>query len=363
MMKTKRRRMMSDSITDPLYVNQWNLKLMQVEGCWNRTMGEGVVVGIIDSGVDASHLDLGWSYGIDLTSMDGEATRKKKYAPVLDAIRSLEHPKVLPGWSFVDDSDDTWDYFRHGTYLAGTICADKDGVGMVGVAPMCKIRPYVVVDSNGYTTASKISDAIRRASDDGCDVINISLAFWYLGEDDVKLLRDSVTYASKSIVVSATGNDNILGIKYPGKLDNVICVGGCDSIGRRWVHDSSEESKGSNWGDEILCVTPGASQVSTYYMRSRYTDVEGTSQSVANMCGVIALLKSVDKSITTQDVKDMIRGQGTTWNQEVGYGVPNASKLLSIITTNSDLKNELIDILEGFNNLSSKLGNLIGGIK
>ncbi|MDQ1318050.1 MAG: hypothetical protein QG588_1706, partial [Candidatus Poribacteria bacterium] len=37
-------------VSDPLYVNQWNLKLMGVEACWDTTMGEGVVVGIVDSG-------------------------------------------------------------------------------------------------------------------------------------------------------------------------------------------------------------------------------------------------------------------------------------------------------------------------
>ena len=346
------------NITDPLFPNQWNLKLMLVPPCWDITTGTNIVIGIIDSGVDGSHADLGGDGSIQISAMDGKATRIAKYTPILDSIRKLTHPKILPGWNFVDDNDDTWDSYRHGTYLAGTIAAESDGIGMVGIAPTCKIRPYVVVDTNGYTTPSLVSKAIRKATDDNCDIINLSLAFPIIGSDDINLLYGAVNYADNRncIVVAATGNDNQLNIKYPAKLENVITVGGCDSIGNRWIVNSN---RGSNWGPEILCVCPGASQVSTYYMRSRYTDVDGTSQATANMSGVVALLKSVKKDLTTLELKEMIKKQGGIWNQETGYGVPNAYKLLTSLPKGNEIKNKLLEIKKGLDTFSKTLEDII----
>ncbi len=316
-----------DGITDEYFVNQWNLKLMNVPAAWEYSTGENVVVGIIDSGVDGSHVDLGWDTLIDITAMDGDATRKIKYKPVLDAIREGKHPKILPGWNFIEGNDDTWDLLRHGTYLAGTIGAEMDGVGMVGVAPNVKIRPYVVIDANDMGQPSDIAKALVKAAQDGCDVINMSLAMPY-EETELMDAIEWVTKNSKAIMIAATGNNNIDKVYYPAAHADVIAVGGCNPVGSRWVHDTTV-GRGSNYGDEIFCVAPGSAQMTTFRMRGRFTEADGTSQAAANLSGVTALLKSIKKGLTIADMKSLIKSNSSrnSWDREIGWGVPDACKM------------------------------------
>jgi len=320
-------------ITDPYFKDQWNIKLMNVYDTLGTATGEGVTVGIIDSGIDGSHKDFGWDILIDITANDGINTRKSKYRPVLEAIRGGTHPKVLPGWNFIENNDDTYDAYRHGTYLAGTIGALVNKYGMVGIAPDCMIKPYVVVDANGYCTQDNTIEAIRRAADNGCDVINLSLA-WSYGNDK---FQDAVDYANSkgTIVVAATGNNNKEQIYYPAALNGVIRVGGCDPSGKRWIHNYW---RGSNYGHGITCVCPGSSQISTLYMRWRYTDVDGTSQATANMTGLVALMKSVDKSLTYNDIIDILTSLHTYKDNEVGIGVPNALLITNEVKRRADAR-------------------------
>lgn len=321
------------SITDRYFKNQWNLKLMNVPAVWEYTQGEGVVAGIIDSGVDGTHKDLGWEGSfINITALDSEAARKAKYAPVLRKIDAQAHPKLLPGWNFLEDNNDTWDVFRHGTYLAGTMAAESDGFGMVGVAPNAKIRPYVIVDKRGHCTQSNLARAIRRASADGCDVINISLAWSYVSQELKNTIEDIIS-KTQTIIVAATGNNNKEKIYYPAALPGVICVGGCTPTGSRWIHN---RNRGSNYGGRLLCVTPGSSQISTFFMRWRFTKVEGTSQAAANMSGLIALLKSIQPNLTTEGVIDLIERYSSQSEVgkdiELGYGVPDALAMVKALS-------------------------------
>ena len=349
-----------ENITDPYFPNQWNLKLLNVPAAWQYSLGEGVVVGIIDSGVDGSHQDLGWEGELYISALDSVADRKVKYKAVLDSIEAGTHPKILPGWNFVESNNDTWDVYRHGTYLAGTICAESDGFGMVGVAPAAKIRPYVVIDSNGFGSQDYIAAAIKKAVDHKCDVINISLVVPYLSA----VLEEAIDYASKSdtIIVSASGNDNVGNLRFPAACSNVLAVGGCNAAGDRWVHSST---LGSNYGEGLMCVAPGASQVTTFYMRSRFTSAEGTSQAAANMSGAVALLKAVDKSLRLQDVKDLIQKYSSRskvgWDRFVGWGVPDVCEMVkAVCETPINLKEialQLKDISEKINNISLLLQN------
>ena len=155
-----------EQINDIYYESQWNLKLMSVPFAWDISMGEGATIGLFDSGVDASHKDLGWDTDIFLTTVDSEQARKAKYQAVLNAIKAGKHPKILSGWNYVADNDDTYDDYRHGTSLAGIMVADIDGEGIVGVAPKSKIRPYKVMDNRGWGHQDKVAEAVGDAIDE-----------------------------------------------------------------------------------------------------------------------------------------------------------------------------------------------------
>ena len=311
-------------IEDRYYPEQWNLQLMRVPEAWALTMGRGVQVGLIDSGVDGSHLDLGWNEKLNISALDSDAVVRSKYRPVMEAIAAGSHPKILPGWNFIDGSDFTWDRYRHGTYMAGTIAAEADGLGMVGVAPYCKIRPYVVLNPDGsWAGEEPIAKGVLRAFEDGCDVISMSLA-WYR---QTPLVADAVEKAVNGgcIVVAATGNRNRQGIAYPAAYPDVdvIAVGGCNPKGQRWTHN---RFRGSSYGEAIDCVAPAAPQITAHRMRSRYSRVDGTSMACANMAGVIALLRCLKPDLSAMETQLLIRNHCSykQWAIERGYGVPNA---------------------------------------
>lgn len=328
-----------EKITDAYYESQWNLKLMNVPFAWDISMGEGATIGLFDSGVDASHKDLGWDTDIFLTSVDSESARKAKYQPVLNVIKAGKHPKILSGWNVIADNDDTYDDYRHGTSLAGIMVADIDGEGIVGVAPKSKIRPYKVIDNRGWGYQDKVAEAVADAIDDRVNVMNFSLAW---DSEDCKGMTDNIKEAIKQgiIVCCAVGNNNKEKIMYPASIEGVIRVGGCNAVGKRWVHNTK---LGSNYGDGMTFLAPADSQITTQYMRSRYEPKEGTSMACANASGVMALVKAVRPAI---DNKDILRYyEQFAFDKDTGHGILNAYDLLTYFTEqphNDKLQNALI---------------------
>ena len=122
----------------------------------NPVDGTGMVIGIIDTGVDYMHPDLGGGFGPNY--------------------------KVIGGWDFGDNDADPMDVNGHGTHVAGI--AAGDGV-IKGVAPKAKIMAYKIVsgDSSNATTANIIA-AIERAVKDGCQAVNLSFGSGSLGTAD-----------------------------------------------------------------------------------------------------------------------------------------------------------------------------------
>ena len=308
------------------FENQWNLYRLNVPACWEYASGEGVVVGVVDSGVDGSHKDLGWE-GLqireDIVNLSYEG-QQAAYNYVNAIIWKGEHPKILPGWNFITDNDNCCPTNQHGTYMAGAIAADiGDGFGMVGVAPHCKIRPYVVWSPTMSVAHNAIAEGIKRAADDGCDVINVSLTSPYR-----EPICEAVGYAADkgSIVVAAMGNYYAAFSYYPAACFGSLAVGGCDPTGKRWLFSGKW---GSTAGKHIICLAPGSDQVATFWWQSRFTPVMGTSSAAACMSGVCALLKSLDKALTVHDIIEMIAEfSNEEWTEERGWGVPDVLKLV-----------------------------------
>ena len=303
--------------------------MMNVEEAWKYSTGKGVVVGLIDSGVDATHQDLGWDTPVFLEAGMSRAIVKKITSNVYSCIQQEKHPKVLPGWDFVDDSEFTFDFYRHGTAMAGIIAADRDDIGIVGVAPDCKIRPYVILDGHGNGNQDTLALAIDRAVADGCDVINMSLAWW----NPNKAVQEAVNTAVAAgvILIAATGNNDMERIMYPAAYDGVIAVGACDRNDNRWMHS---EGRGSNYGKELFCVCPGGEHLTTQRLRSRYTSVDATSVAAANMSGVAALVKGACGDLDTHKLKALV-GKAL-WSDRTGitftgWGVPDAGMIVKAV--------------------------------
>ena len=156
--------------------------------------GKGVVVAILDTGVDYTHPDLGGTIGPD--------------------------QKVIGGFDFVDDDGDPLDMDGHGTAVAGIIGANGQ---IKGIAPEVSILAYRVVDRMGNVKSTDLLRALEKASQDGADVINLSLG--------TKEEIGALTYAVQNIVdsgivvVAATGNSGARAFGEPAGRKGVIAVG------------------------------------------------------------------------------------------------------------------------------------------
>jgi len=153
--------------------------------------GKGIVVGIIDTGIDYTHPDLGGGFGPNY--------------------------KVIGGYDFVNNDSDPMDDNFHGTHVAGIVAANGR---LKGIAPDAKLMAYKVLDKNGWGSTDWILAGMDRASKDKCNVVNLSLRLgfdkWY-GQDSPEIKAANNLVKSGVIVVNAAGNagSRTMSLRYP----------------------------------------------------------------------------------------------------------------------------------------------------
>ena len=199
---------------------------------WDRSLGSGQVIAIVDTGVDITHPDL----AANLWTKPGSPG--------------------IHGHDFVDGDSNPDDYNLHGTHVAGTAAAiANNGVGVSGVAPQAQIMGVRVLDGDGGGSSSDIANGIAFAANEGAGVINLSLGGPGGGGDQA--LSDAITLAETrgAVVVAAAGNennDNDANPTTPCTLPNanLICVASVTRTGER--------SSFSNYGATTVDVgAPG----------------------------------------------------------------------------------------------------------
>ncbi len=133
----------------------------------NGLAGEGIVVGVLDTGIDYLHPDLAGAYigGYDFVNDDGDPmeTTYKEW-------QASGKPEL--------NSDGKEYYTSHGTHVAGTIAArgaNDTQFSTLGIAPEAKVRAYKVLGPYGSGATTGILSGIEKSVSDGCDVINLSL--------------------------------------------------------------------------------------------------------------------------------------------------------------------------------------------
>jgi subtilisin family serine protease len=143
---------------EPLADLQWDMAMMDVAAAQRRATGEGVTVGIIDTGVDGSHPDI---------------------APNFDAARSRNFTMDFPAIdgpcevaTCIDPAN--VDHNGHGTHVAGIVAAARNGIGTSGVAPEATIVNVRAGHDFGYFFLYEVVAALTYAGDAGLDVVNMS---------------------------------------------------------------------------------------------------------------------------------------------------------------------------------------------
>lgn len=253
----------------------WAQQLLDPERAWPYSRGAGVLVAVVDSGVDTDNPQL---------SRPG---------------------KVLPGRDFYQPGGGpaTFDCASHGTEVASIIAADPvPGIGFHGIAPDALILPVRVteleVSDQGallQIDPQAVANGIRYAVDQGARVLNLSLA----GSSDFPAIRDAVAYAVSMdvVVVAAAGNqqqdDTTVLPSYPAGYPGVLGVGAVDIDGAL--------VSSSQLGPYVGVVAPGAKVLAATRIAGQ-AYVDGTSFATAFVSGTAALVRAAWPQLSAAQV-------------------------------------------------------------
>ena len=271
----------------------WGITRINLAGV-DRT-GRGVKVGVLDTGVDSSHPDIGRNVKGGMDMISGAASAR-------------------------DDNG-------HGTHVSGTIAALRNGVGVVGVAPDASVYSVKVLDSRGSGKLSNLVQGMEWCVGQQIKVVNLSLS----ASKENQTFRDVVLAARRAgiTMVCAAGNSgpspNSVG--YPARYIETIAVAAID--------DRDSVPNFSSRGREIAVSAPGVDVLSTWPGR-RYRKSSGTSMAAPHVTGAVALMLEADPALTPSEVKSILQSTSVplagAGPDEQGAGVIDVAAALARVS-------------------------------
>jgi thermitase len=300
---------------------------MDVPEAWTKSIGAGVTVGIVDTGVLTTHPDLAAQIAFNPGETGTDSLGRDKRSNHVDDDQN-GYVDDYKGWDFVaaypgiEEGDGTpgkdnepQDNHGHGTHVAGTVAAQRDNnAGIAGVAPGAKLLPLRALGANGRGTNIAIAEAFDYAGRMGLRVVNASLG----GPGLDQTQQSAIQAHPNTLYVVAAGNDAVNNDVTPHgpcalPAANLLCVGASDENDRR--------ASFSNYGATSVDVfAPGTTILSTYTSQP-YAYLWGTSMASPNTAGVAALVLSVRPGASALDVKSAIMASTEARPDLVGRSV------------------------------------------
>ncbi|MBI5595615.1 MAG: S8 family serine peptidase [Elusimicrobia bacterium] len=230
----------ADAAADP---RPWGVQRVGAQAAWGRTMGAGVRVAVLDTGIDATH-------------------------PALKA-------NYKGGFNSAAEGGDVKDGHGHGTHVAGTIAAGSKDI--VGVAPQASLYAVKVLDDEGNGTYASIIKGLEWAVENRMQVVNMSL-----GGPASEALEAAVkkTLAAGVVIVAAAGTDPEAPVSAPALYDGVIAVSA----------SAKDDSLAffSTTGPEVDFIAPGH-QVTSTWPGGGTNSISGTSMATPHVAGLAVL--------------------------------------------------------------------------
>ncbi len=268
----------------------WGAEAVKAPEVWARGYtGKGVVVAVLDTGVDYNHNDLKnniWTNSGEIANNgiddDGNGYIDDFY-----------------GWNFDGNNNNTLDESGHGTHVSGTIAGTNNDFGVTGIAYDAQIMPVKVLDNSGSGSTTSVANGIRYAVDNGADVINLSLG----SSSSSSIIESAIEYASSQgvTVVMAAGNDGRNRPAYPARFADEygIAVGAID-------RDENMARFSNRSGSTALTyvTAPGVDIYSTF-PNNRYDFNSGTSMATPHVSGVVALMLSANPSLNSKQIRQI----------------------------------------------------------
>ena len=248
------------------------------------TRGKGVVVAILDTGIDYRHWALGEGFGPGF--------------------------KVVGGYDTLNNDADPMDDYGHGTHVAGIVAANHKY--LQGVAPEATLLAYKVLDGEGGGTTSTVIAGIDRAMDpdgngdpsDHADVLNMSLGGPLEFNDPLVAAVERASAAGAVICVSAGNSFSPAAIGSPAQAPSAITVGATE-IPDRVAAFSTGGPVGGTWAMKPEVAAPGVEIVSSVLDNNTMAS-DGTSMAAPHVSGLAALLRELHPDWTVQDIKAAI---------------------------------------------------------
>jgi subtilisin family serine protease len=256
------RRVPHDAANDPFLGSQWHLPLIQAPSAWSLTQGEGVVLAVLDSGIDLAHPDFAG--------------------------------RLLPGYNFVNGNTNLADVRNHGTRTAGTAAATTgNGIGVASVAGRTSIMPLRISDSSGYATFSAMANALIWAADRGARVANLSFSG---ASGSASVISAANHFRSKGglVFVSAGNTGTDQGFAPSDALIVVSATNGSD-----------QRTSWSSFGAYVDLAAPGEGVYTTDWNQS-YASVSGTSYAAPMAAGVAALVMAANPALNAAQVEQIL---------------------------------------------------------
>jgi subtilisin family serine protease len=278
------------------YDDLWGLKKLGTPSAWDVARGEGVVVAVVDTGVDYTHPDIDDNVWSNAGEVAGNGVDDDGNGFVDDHR----------GWDFVGatwrqpiEDNDPQDVHGHGTHVAGIAAAEGDnGIGVVGVAWKARVMALKGIADDGFGPESKLARAIVYATDNGADIINAS--FGSEGLDAT--LGEAVAYAHAHgvVFVAAAGNDGRnTSSFYPAGFPGAIAVAALDP--------ADQKASFSNYGTRIDVTAPGWDILSLRRANGGYVRFFGTSMAAPHVSGLAALVVERHPEFTNEQIRQVLR--------------------------------------------------------
>jgi thermitase len=254
----------------------------------------GIVVAVIDTGIDPTHPALKNSLWVNAKEKLGKTGVDDDGDGFVDNVH---------GWDFVRSSGTLVDQHGHGTHIAGIIAGQNKAENYLGVCPGVQVMSLRYYDPNGSgednlrNTVRAIDFAVAHK----VNIINYSGGGAEYSTIEYKALKRAQD--AGILVVAAAGNeksDADKNLYFPAAydLDNIISVTA--------IADNGAVLPSSNWGlKKVHVAAPGKSILSTL-PGGNYGVMTGTSQATAFVTGIAAMLLSDGKTMSYQKVRDTI---------------------------------------------------------
>jgi thermitase len=270
---------------DAYYGSEWHLQTINAPIAWNTSVGTGVTVAILDSGIDATHPDL--------------------------------VGQLVPGWNFYDNNSNTADVYGHGTLVAGVVAAlGNNGLGVAGVAWGARLMPVRVTDTSGIGTLSAFANGLTYAADHGARVANLSFPV----QSSASTQAAAQYFVNKGgIVFNSAGNY--------AALDSTPASNALVSVSA--TANTDVLASWSSYGPYVDVSAPGVG-IWTTSLGGGYSAVSGTSFSSPLSAGVAALMMSANPSLAPSQIVSLLETSAVDlgaagYDDDYGYGRVNAA--------------------------------------